>query len=53
MKTRANVDPAMDLKKEGATPSADLQEKDAAKMPQVGNMPTGMKAAKKVTPGQG
>jgi len=53
MKTRATVDPAMDLKKEGATPSPIQSEKESAKMPQVGNMPTGMKAAKKVTPGMG
>jgi len=51
--TRKNVDPAMDLRREGAKPEATLQEKDAAKMPQVGNMPTGIKAAKKVTPGMG
>ena len=50
---RKTVDPDMDLKREGATPSADLQEKESAKMPQVGTFPTGKKAAKKVTPGMG
>ena len=50
---RKAVDPDMDLKKEGATPSADQQEKESAKMPGVGTFPTGKKAAKKVTPGMG
>jgi len=47
------VNPKMDLKKEGATATADQQEKEAAKMPQVGTFPTGKKAAKKATPGMG
>lgn len=43
----------MDLRKEGAKPEPIATEKEAAKMPQVGVMPTGMGAAKKVTPGMG
>ena len=44
------VNPKMDLKIEGATATADQQEREAAKMPQVGNFPTGKKAAKKAMP---
>ena len=50
---REQVNPNMDLKKEGATASADQQEKESAKMPQVGTFPTGKKAANKATPGMG
>ena len=50
---RKDVNPAMDLKKEGATAEAEAKEKDAAKMPGVGVMPTGMKSAKKSTIGMG
>lgn len=47
------VNPKMDLKTISQTTEATLQEKQAAKMPQVGTFPTGKKAAKKVTPGMG
>ena len=50
---RKVINPDMDLKQEGATAEADQPERDGAKMPQVGSMPTGMKAAKKSTPGMG
>ncbi len=50
---KEQVNPNMDLKKEGATAEADQQEREPAKIPQVGNFPTGKKAAKKVTPGMG
>ncbi len=50
---KEQVNPDMDLKKEGATPEADQQERESAKMPDVGTFPTGKKAAKKVTPGMG
>ena len=53
MARKEQVNPDMDLRKEGATPSAIQEEKESAKMPQVGNFPTGKKAAKKVTIGQG
>ena len=50
---RKQVDPDMELKREGATAEADQQERETAKMPQVGTFPTGKKAAKKVKPGMG
>ncbi len=52
-KSSEEVNPKMDLKKEGATPEADQQERAPANMPQVGTFPTGKKAAKKVKIGQG
>ena len=47
------VNPAMELIKVKDKPEADQQERESAKMPQVGTFPTGKKAAKKVTPGMG
>lgn len=47
------VNPKMDLTREGATGEPIADEKMPAKMPDVGNMPTGKKAAKKVEIGQG
>lgn len=47
------VNPDMDLKREGATAEPIADEKEAAKMPDVGVFPTGKKAAKKVEIGQG
>lgn len=53
MKRTEDVNPDMDLKKEGATSEPTQEERENAKMPQVGTMPTGKKAAKKVEIGQG
>lgn len=50
---RKDVNPAMDLKKESATAEPIADEKVPAKMPDVGNFPTGKKAAKKATIGMG
>lgn len=50
---RKTVDPEMDLKVVGAKHTAIQDEKLSAKMPQVGKMPTGKEAVKKITPGMG
>ena len=50
---REQVNPSMDLKREKSTAEATQQEKESAKMPQVGTFPTGKKAAKKATIGMG
>ena len=50
---KSDVNPKMILEKGKATPEATQQEKAPATMPQVGTFPTGMKAAKKATPGMG
>ncbi len=50
---RAVVDPDMDLSKQKDETEATLEEKKPATMPGVGNIPTGKKAVKKVTPGMG
>lgn len=52
-KMRKVINPDMDLKQEKATAEAEQPERESAKMPQVGTFPTGMKEAKKVTPGMG
>ena len=53
MDRKEKINPKMDIRKESATTEAIVEEKVPAKMPQVGNMPTGKKAAKKVEIGQG
>lgn len=50
---RKTVNPEMDLMKIGGSAGAEQPEREPAKMPQVGNIPTGIKAAKKATPGMG
>ena len=50
---KEEVNPDMELKKEGATTEPIQEERESAKMPQVGTFPTGKKAAKKSTPGMG
>lgn len=50
---REVINPNMELKKEGATSEPIVTEKESAKMPQVGTMPTGKKAAKKAVIGMG
>jgi len=50
---KEQVNPDMDLSKVKASSEAIAEEKEAAKMPGVGNMPTGKKAVKKVEIGQG
>jgi len=50
---RAAVDPNMDLTKQKDETKATLGEEKPAVMPGVGPIPTGMKDAKKSTPGMG
>jgi len=50
---RADVNPDMNLSKGSDSGEATQKEKDAAKVPGEGTMPTGMKAADKATPGMG
>jgi len=50
---RKNINPDMELKKESAKSEAIQTEHDAAKTQAIGVIPTGIKAAKKVTVGQG
>jgi len=47
---RETINPKMELKQEGAVAEATQTEKASATMPDVGKMPTGMKAAKKEMP---
>lgn len=44
---RETTNPKMHLMKQGAKPEAEQMEHEGAKAPQVGKIPTGMKAAKK------
>ena len=50
---KEQVNPKMDLSKGPAGKEPIADERESAKMPQVGTMPTGKKAAKKVEIGQG
>jgi len=50
---KEQVNPNMELSKVSASSEAIADEKESAKMPQVGKMPTGKKAVKKVEIGQG
>ena len=47
------VNPKMDLKREKSTPAAEALEHESPKTQEQGNVPSGMKAAKKSTIGMG